>query len=1009
MKITFDNNNTNQNVDKVTTTPYRDTRTEKTSQAGAFALDISGTVMDNTAYKGQGKTAEEVMQDAGQTDVAVQRDYMTVMSNTMSEEDYNRMMEDGCHVGDMDIEEVVTIVDKIKAELIKGGTQVVGYTDQIDADTLREITGSEAFARELSRQFRKQDIPLTEENVRNAKKAYDKATELRELTDGAAKYMVENQMEPTIDNLYRAGYSSTADGSRQGRGYYADSAGYYARKAEDFNWQQLRPQMEKVLEEAGLEVNDKTLGDAQWLIEKGIPLTPDSVAAFYKLDTLTLPQDERQILSAVASAIADGRGAGAANLADGRSNLEKAAEYIERFDSIPDEAVDRTTAAGKEMTLVNLEKAAEEITAGDESVATDSAETSGGNGSDTMVEIPENITARRQLEEIRLMMTVEVNRKLLGSGYAIDTTELEQLVNALRQLEQRQQRLLFGETDPERAAEKAALYNETRSKVEELPYLPIAIAGRFRITDEDFTLDQVHISGTALRNQYDEAKERYETWMTNTREDLGDSIQKAFRNVDSILEDLGMETSEENRRAVRILGYNRMELSRENVETVRETDMELQRVVGKMTPAAVLQTIRDGKNPLEMTLPELDAYLDSIPYGKEQEIEKFSKFLYKLDKNKAITEEERMAYIGIYRMLRQFEKTDNAGVGALINIGAEVSFKNMLSAVRSQKRAGMDFMVDDAFAGLEAIEKGMSISKQIETGFPKFYRDIVGNIADRMAKQDAATQKEYQKEQMQECRKACEVEDAVVEELLHNKQPVTINNLAAADRLMNSRGGVYKKLDDYTAPEKRGKVKQALSHLHEALTDKDSAQEAYEELQQVYDEVLEEARYSPDMNYVDLKMMQSCYKQLALAGNLAKEENYQIPVEINGETTAIHLRVLHDKTEGGKVKATFETENHGKVAAEFSIRTGKVTGYIACSTAEGTEIVRDRSESLQKSLQQIFSGKKDGPELGHIGVVHSSDLDLNAFEAEGLQEESAAVQTADLYQIAKTFITVITG
>ena len=151
-------------------------------------------------------------------------------------------------------------------------------------------------------------------------------------------------------------------------------------------------------------------------------------------------------------------------------------------------------------------------------------------------------------------MTVEVNRKLIGSGYAIDTTELEELVNTLRQLEERQRRLLFGETDTERAAEKAALYNETRSKVEEFPYLPVAIAGRFRITDEDFTLNQVHISGTALRNQYDEAKERYETWMTTTRSDLGDSIQKAFRNVDSILEDLGMEISEENRRAVRILG-----------------------------------------------------------------------------------------------------------------------------------------------------------------------------------------------------------------------------------------------------------------------------------------------------------------------------------------------------------------------------------------------------------------------------------------------------------------------
>ena len=104
-------------------------------------------------------------------------------------------------------------------------------------------------------------------------------------------------------------------------------------------------------------------------------------------------------------------------------------------------------------------------------------------------------------------------------------------------------------------------------------------------------------------------------------------------------------------------------------------------------------------------------------------------------------------------------------------------------------------------------------------------------------------------------------------------------------------------------------------------------------MQQVYEEVLEEARYSPGINYVDLKMMQSCYKQLALAGNLAKEENYQIPVEINGETTAIHLRVLHDKAEGGKVKATFETEEYGRVAAEFSVRGGRVSGYIACCPA----------------------------------------------------------------------------
>ena len=1010
MKITFDNNSTNQNVDKVATTTYRDTRTEKTNRAGAYALDISGTVMDNSAYKGQGKTAEDVMQDAGQIDVATQRDYMTVMSNTMSEKDFNRMMEDGYHVGDMDIEEVVTIVDKIKAELIKGGTQVVGYTDQIDAETLREITGSEAFAQELSRQFAEHDVPLTEENIREAMKAYAKVSELQEMTEGAAKYMVENHMEPTIDNLYRAGYSSTADGSRQGRGYYSDGSGYYAKKAEEYDWSNLQPQMEKILTEAGLEVNEETLDEAKWLIERGIPLTAEAAADLHRLNHLTLPQESKQVLSAIAAAIADGKEAGAANLTDGRSNLEKAAEYVERFAKISDEAVDQTVAEDKELTLVNLEAADNKIEAAQKFTDKNTAKHADiADDNSAGTQIPENITARRQLEEIRLMMTVEANRKLLESGYAIDTTELEQLVDALRQIESQQRQLMFGETDEAQAAAKASLYAETRSKVEEIPYLPIDIAGRFKVTDEDFTLDQVHIDGTALRNQYDEASEKYETWMTTTRSDLGDSIQKAFRNVDSTLEDLGFELNEENRRAVRILGYNRMELTQENIETVRDTDAELHRVIDKMTPAAVLQAIRDGKNPLEMTLPELNEYLDSIPYSKEQASEKYSKFLYKLDKSNAIDKQERTAYIGIYRMLRQFEKTDDAAVGALVNMGAEVSFKNMLSAVRSRKKAGMDFMVDDAFAGVEAIEKGVSISRQIESGFNRNYRDIVGNIADRMAKQDASTEKEYRQEQMREVQQACEVEDAVIEELLHSKQPVTINNLAAADMLMNSRGALYKKMKEYTSPENEENVKDAVSRLHDALTDEKSAQEAFEEMEQVFGEVLEEAQYNPDISYIDLKAIQSCRKQLTLAAGLAKEENYQIPVEINGETTAIHLRVLHDKQDGGKVKATFETESHGKVAAEFSIRNGKVSGYIACSTQEGTDNIQGKNDSLQKCLRTTVEALAHNElELGDIGIVCSAELDLNAYTAEETQNGSS-VQTADLYQIAKAFITVFTA
>ncbi|MDE6663701.1 MAG: hypothetical protein K2K46_10225 [Lachnospiraceae bacterium] len=992
MKITFDNANTNQNVDRVMTTTHRDTRTEQTTHTGGYALDISGTVMDNTAYKGQGKTAEEVMQYAGQFDVAMHSDYMTVMSNSMSGEDYNRMVKDGYSIEDMDMEEVVTIVDTIKAELIKSGMQVDGYTDKIDDETLAEITGSEAFARELCHQFAEHDIPVTEENVNNAKTAYDKAATIDELNEGTVKYMVENHMEPTIDNLYLASHSAAADGDRQGKGYYSDGIyGYYSKKAEEYNWSELQSQMEKVLEEAGLEVNEENLENAKWLIEKGVPLTPEAVEDLHKLDSVEFPQDMKQLLSAIAAAIADGKSAGRADLADGRSNLEKAAEYIERFDEITDEAVDKTAAEEKELTLKNLEAAQKQIDAGQVS------------------EYPEDITARRQLEETRLIMTIEANRKLLESGYYIDTTELERLIEDLKLIEQQRKELMFGETDADSAARKAELYTEVYEKTTQIPFLPIDIAGRFKAADEDFTLNNVHTQGSALKQEYEVAKEKYETLMTAPRADMGDSIRKAFRNVDDILEDMNLETSEENRRAVRILGYNHMELTEENIQTVKEADMELRHAINRMTPAATLQAIRDDKNPLEMTIPELNDYLDQMQYDKEQDAEKYSRFLYKLEKNQEIDAQEREAYIGIYRLFRQIEKADDAAIGTVINNQAEFSFKNMLSALRSSKKHGMDFTIDDSFGGVESIFKNVSISEQIESGFSRFERQLAGEMADNMAQNDSATSEEYQAEQLEEYRQLNDIEDSVVNELLNNNQPVTVNNLLSANMLMNRAGFLFKRIDDFTKPSDRDKVKDAVLHLTESMTDKDSAQEAYSEMQQTYEEVLEEAKYDKDIQFIDLKAIQSCHKQLTLAGNLAKEENYHIPVEINGETTSIHLKVLHGKEDGGKVKATLSTESYGNVAAEFSVRNNQVSGYIACSTSEGVEAIQSQKDSLQENLRNtVESLVQNKMELGSIGVVHSSELDLNSFTAEEAQNGSS-VQTADLYQVAKAFITVITA
>ena len=87
MKINFDGTNQNRNVDnsKITySAPY----TQRMRVQRGFQLDISGAVKDNKAYGGQGMTTEDVMSEVANMDITNKRNYMAIMSNSMSTEDF---------------------------------------------------------------------------------------------------------------------------------------------------------------------------------------------------------------------------------------------------------------------------------------------------------------------------------------------------------------------------------------------------------------------------------------------------------------------------------------------------------------------------------------------------------------------------------------------------------------------------------------------------------------------------------------------------------------------------------------------------------------------------------------------------------------------------------------------------------------------------------------------------------------------------------------------------------
>ena len=126
--------------------------------------------------------------------------------------------------------------------------------------------------------------------------------------------------------------------------------------------------------------------------------------------------------------------------------------------------------------------------------------------------------------------------------------------------------------------------------------------------------------------------------MTAPRADLGDSIQKAFRNVDDILNDIGLEATEANQRAVRILGYNQIEITQESVAEMKAADEQVQRVFRNLTPATVTEMIRRGIDPLDMDFSTLNATAEQIKKETGANDERgFGEFLWKLERTEGIS------------------------------------------------------------------------------------------------------------------------------------------------------------------------------------------------------------------------------------------------------------------------------------------------------------------------------------------------------------------------------------
>lgn len=943
MKITFQNQTikeTESRAEAVRTDAQRSKKSRAVNAFGAIYESGALPVAQGTEESTKGKSLIELQQDAGNANVALQQDYMTLMSHTMSQEDYAKACEEGFDPGELDQDTAVTIVDKIKAELARSGQQIAGYTDDLDMDTLAAAVGSDTLARSIEDQFRSADIPLTQENISALKKAWDMAASLTAPGEGAVGYLVDNELEPEIWNLY-----------------VAENSG--AQMQKNSVPRELWEQMDKVIAETGLPVNDENRQKAEWLVSAGLPLTAETLQQLTELDSISYPVEENVFAKAAASAIAEGRSPVYANLGRQENIYEKAARMVQ--DWLSDEKWN--TAA-------------------------------------------ENLTARKQLEEIRLRMTAEVNVKLLQSDFSIDTAPMEQLIEAIRKAEAE----IAGKYFPgdEQAVAKYESYTQAVRVTSELPGLPADLLGTYGLeqrADRESIAD-FHKEGIAMQNAYAEAGEKYETLMTSPRADLGDHIRKAFSNVDDILTDMSLERTPENERAVRILGYNRMEITPENIEKVVNADRQVSGVIEKLTPKNVLQMIRDGVNPLEKTFDELENYFSENPQGYEEQAESYSRFLYQLEQKKEITENERKAYIGIYRMVHQIEREDGAAVGAVVNTGAELQFSSLLAAARSRRTAPMDWKVSDATGLTREIRvSDNNISEQIRSGMAEeILTEVSGDDESRNA---------YYRESLQQMQKALYTEPETAELLQKGEIPVSASNLLAAQALADHPADLFGGLRRYREKYNREVINAAsgntaqeetdASKLWEQLDQAEFSEEYGNALQKAMEETEEFSLEQAD-THLDVKQLQLMHKQLCLAENLQEKQEYFLPMDLGDRLAGIHLTLQHGRENTGSVDICVNM-GEDRLEAHLQVTGDRIEGYLAGNTPEEVTKWEKTSDIFLEWIQNDTSADW---KVEKISIIDSGDMTRMA---DGAQESAEKIEDqaddGQLYRLAKGFLQAV--
>ncbi len=945
-------------------------------------IELRSISVDNAFYDNRGKMTDENFMDEVKQASAIgmsANEQIKNIENAWDDKATAKVHDEGHNPMDMEPEALVTVVDEIKMNLAKAGKDI-SKMGGLDADEVQAMTGSVAQAVEMTRGL-SDTLPVE-----------------------TMSYLVKNELEPTISNIYSATYSAPVNENNTSEATDEDIINLLEKLGNKLD--SLIEQVESEYTESaqGPMSPDELKQTVATMMKQDVPVTKEHLEYMVKLENYEKPSEEN-ILNAIDDIIAEGKEPTEAYLIPGYSLMDQAKMT---FDQVM------------------------------------------GMDGDTLP----TITAKRQLTEIQLNMTVEATFTMMKNGVEVNTNDLADLLDKLKLQETNLLQILMKADNKEATNSNVNLFQQVMNEMADINSAPAAMLGRFSNINAE-TFSYVHEVSVSVTAEFSRMEMTYEAVGTEVRKDLGDSINKAFQNVDDILDDLGIEATESSQKAVRVLAYNQLEITKESANNMQASTEMVARTFKSMTPAVVAEMIKRGNNPLDMTMEDLKKMAEEIKsdIGSTSDEESFAKFLWKAEHNSEISESEREAYIGVYRLLHQVEKSDGAAIGALISQGTDVTMRNLMTAVRSSRHTGKEYEINDKFGQLDdLVVSDLSITQQIEKVFltdrckdakeamtpAKMHAIGEERIMDMNPDEFAISMEEvadeeselaYNKYVTEQLKETIALDESVAAILDEYNMPHSANMIAAVASLVENSGKVMKDLYKKAADNRMSVMDErestfgdtaeldindlidmAYSHFADACHTPEEMADAEEALGTLAENIMKTMIETQDVKTIDMDGMKMVVQQTKAMEEMARTgETYHIPITIADETGAMSLRIVRGNGESGLIKMALYMESTGNISTTFRYEAGEVSTSVEFDKASVRELFESREQLIANSLKEE-TGYTFSFRFSQETGLSASDIynwNIGNFETAGENGKDNEIQTQALYSIARGYMNVI--